>query len=114
MTIARLRIPVKIVESLKEPPPKPSYSGKQVLLKDCISECLCRDETKCFFASVEQSADALRKPDAPNGCWEIRREIWPLEKAKLFEPGLLNLGACSLRFVPIFGWLGSLTSRAVG
>ena len=46
MTSITLRIPVDVVESMKDIAPKKGYSGYQVLLKSYISEGLRRDEAQ--------------------------------------------------------------------
>lgn len=65
-TTITLRIPVDIVESLKELAPKTGHSGYQALLKSYIGEGLRRDEAKYFFGPAEQLAEALRKRGVPD------------------------------------------------
>ncbi len=66
MTTITLRIPVDVVESLKELAPKTGHSGYQALLKSYIGEGLRRDEAKHFFGPAEQLAEALRRRGVPD------------------------------------------------
>ena len=61
MTSITLRIPVDVVDSLKELAPKTGHSGYQALLKSYISEGLRRDETKFTFAPTQRLVQALKK-----------------------------------------------------
>ncbi|MDD2769791.1 MAG: hypothetical protein PHT19_13740 [Methylococcus sp.] len=65
MTSITLRIPVKVMESLKEIAPKSGFSGYQSLLKSCISERLRKDEAKYLFVHTARLIDTLRKPGVP-------------------------------------------------
>lgn len=65
MTTITLRIPVDVVESLKELAPKTGHSGYQTLLKAYIGEGLRRDEAKYFFGPAERLAEALRRRGVP-------------------------------------------------
>ena len=47
MTTVTLRIPVDVVESLKEIAPQRRFSGYQPLLKAYVSEGLRKDEARC-------------------------------------------------------------------
>jgi hypothetical protein len=66
MTTITLRIPVDVVESLKQIAPHKGYSGYQILLKSYISEGLRRDEGQFTQASVERLIAALRKQGVPD------------------------------------------------
>ena len=46
MTSITLRIPVDVVESMRELAPLRGFSGYQTLLKSYVSECLRRDEER--------------------------------------------------------------------
>lgn len=66
MTTITLRIPIDVVEALKELAPKTGHSGYQALLKAYIGEGLRRDEAKHFFGPAERLADALRRRGVPD------------------------------------------------
>ena len=61
MTSITLRIPVDVVDSLKELAPKTGHSGYQALLKAYISDGLRRDEAKLSFAPTQRLVEALKK-----------------------------------------------------
>ena len=61
MTSITLRIPVDVVDSLKEVAPKTRHSGYQALLKSYISDGLRRDEAKFTFAPTQRLVQALKK-----------------------------------------------------
>ncbi|CAE6494230.1 conserved hypothetical protein [Nitrosomonas nitrosa] len=61
MTSITLRIPVDVVESMKEIAPLKGFSGYQTLLKSYISEGLRKDEAQFSNLSVARLIDALRK-----------------------------------------------------
>ena len=61
MTSITLRIPVDVVDSLKELAPKTGHSGYQALLKAYISDGLRRDEAKFSFAPTQRLVEALKK-----------------------------------------------------
>ena len=56
-----LRIPVDVVDSLKELAPRTGHSGYQALLKAYISDGLRRDEAKFSFAPTQRLVEALKK-----------------------------------------------------
>ena len=58
MTSITLRIPVDLVDSLKELAPKTRHSGYQALLKSYISDGLRRDEAKFTFAPTQRLVQA--------------------------------------------------------
>jgi len=70
MTSITLRIPVDVVESLKQIAPHKGYSGYQILLKSYISEGLRRDEGQFAQASMERLIAALRKQGVPDSVLE--------------------------------------------
>ena len=61
MTSITLRIPVDVVDSLKELAPKTGHSGYQALLKSYVGEGLRRDEARHTFAATERLVRALKK-----------------------------------------------------
>ncbi len=61
MTAITLRIPIDVVESLKEIAPKRGFSGYQVLLKSYISEGLRHDEAKFAENQTSQLIEALKR-----------------------------------------------------
>ena len=65
VTSITLRIPVDVVESLKEIAPLRGLSGYQTLLKSYISEGLRRDEAQLAGSSAARLIDALKKRGVP-------------------------------------------------
>lgn len=61
MTSITLRVPVDVVDSLKEIAPHRGFSGYQSLLKAYISEGLRRDESIHLFGPTARLAEALKK-----------------------------------------------------
>lgn len=61
MTTITLRIPVDVVESMKEIAPQRGFSGYQALLKSYLSEGLRRDEAQYAFGQTARLIEALRK-----------------------------------------------------
>lgn len=61
MTAITLRIPVDVVESLKEVAPLKGFSGYQGLLKWYVSEGLRRDEAQYAFGQTARLIAALKK-----------------------------------------------------
>lgn len=61
MTSITLRIPVDVVESLKEIAPHKGFSGYQPLLKAYIGEGLRRDEAQYAFGQTARLIEALKK-----------------------------------------------------
>jgi hypothetical protein len=61
MTTITLRIPVDVIESLKEIAPLKGFSGYQSLLKWYVGEGLRRDEAQCTFGQAGRLIEALRK-----------------------------------------------------
>jgi hypothetical protein len=60
-TSITLRIPVDVVESLKEIAPLKGFSGYQILLKSYISEGLRKDEERYSGMSTTRLIEALKK-----------------------------------------------------
>ena len=61
MTSITLRIPVDVVDSLKEIAPLKGYAGYQTLLKAYISEGLRQDEAKFAPDQTARLIEALKK-----------------------------------------------------
>ena len=61
LTSITIRMPVDIVESLKEIAPRRGFSGYQALLKFYISEALRRDEVTYSFGSTARLTEALER-----------------------------------------------------
>ncbi|WP_292913740.1 hypothetical protein [Nitrosomonas sp.] len=61
MTSITLRIPVDVVESMKEIAPHKGFSGYQTLLKSYISEGLRKDEERYSGMSTARLIEALKK-----------------------------------------------------
>jgi hypothetical protein len=61
MTSITLRIPVAVVDSLKELAPKTGHSGCKAVLKSYISKGMRCDEAKFTFAPTQRLLQALKK-----------------------------------------------------
>jgi hypothetical protein len=61
MTTITMRIPVDVVETLKEIAPHKGFTGYQTLLKAYISEGLRKDESQFLSAPSAHLIEALRK-----------------------------------------------------
>ncbi|CAK0769961.1 conserved hypothetical protein [Gammaproteobacteria bacterium] len=61
MTTITLRIPMDVVESLKEIAPKRGLTGYQTLLKSYISEGLRQDEAKFSGSQAARLIEALKR-----------------------------------------------------
>lgn len=61
MTSITLRIPVDVVDAMKEIAPHKGLSGYQVLLKSYISEGLRRDEAEFLSSSTRRLAEILKE-----------------------------------------------------
>ncbi len=70
MTTITLRIPVDVVDSLKEIAPHKGFTGYQTLLKSYISEGLRKDETQFFSEPSMRLIEALRKRGIPDSVLE--------------------------------------------
>ena len=65
MTSITLRIPVDVVDSLKEIAPRKGVSGYQTLLKAYISDGLRQDEAKFSSGQTARLIEALQKRGVP-------------------------------------------------
>ena len=70
MTAITMRIPVDVVESLKEIAPHKGFTGYQTLLKSYISEGLRKDEALYASAPSARLIEALRKRGVPDSVLE--------------------------------------------
>lgn len=76
MTSITLRIPVDVVESMKEIALKRGFSGYQALLKSYVGEGLRRDEAYFTDGATARLIDALKKRGVPESILdEARREL---------------------------------------
>jgi hypothetical protein len=66
MTSITLRIPVDVVESLKEIAPHKGFSGYQTLLKSYVSEGLRRDEERYSVGASARLIEALKRRGVPD------------------------------------------------
>ncbi len=64
-TSITLRIPVDVVDSMKEIAPQRGFSGYQALLKSYIGEGLRRDEAQYAFGPAARLIEALKKHGVP-------------------------------------------------
>ena len=65
MTTITVRIPVDVVDSLKDIAPRKGFTGYQTLLKSYISDGLRRDEAEVSAARAERLIEALRHRGVP-------------------------------------------------
>lgn len=70
MTAITMRIPVDVVESLKEIAPHKGFTGYQTLLKSYISEGLRKDEAQFLSGPSARLIEALRKRGVPDALLE--------------------------------------------
>lgn len=70
MTTITLRIPVDVVDALKEIAPHKGLSGYQTLLKSYISEGLRKDENQYSSNASLRLINALRKRGVPESVLE--------------------------------------------
>ena len=76
MTSITLRIPVDVVDSLKEIAPQCGFSGYQALLKSYVGEGLRRDEAQFAFGPTARLIEALKKRGVPAALLdEAAREV---------------------------------------
>jgi len=61
MTSITVRMPVDVVESMKEIAPQRGFSGYQALLKSYVSEGLRRDEAEYSLNAAARLIEALKK-----------------------------------------------------
>ncbi len=78
MTSITLRIPVDVVEAMKEIAPQRGFSGYQALLKSYIAEGLRRDEAQFAFGPAARLVEVLKKRGVPESVLEEAvREVHP-------------------------------------
>ena len=65
MTSITLRIPVDVVDSMKEIAPLRGFSGYQALLKSYIGDGLRRDEAQYAFGPAARLIETLKKHGVP-------------------------------------------------
>jgi hypothetical protein len=65
LTSITIRIPVDVVESMKEIAPRKGFSGYQTLLKSYVSEGLRRDEAMLSSSKEARLIEALKKRGVP-------------------------------------------------
>lgn len=70
MTTITMRIPLDVVESLKEIAPQKGFTGYQTLLKSYISEGIRKDEAQFSNNSSARLIEALRKRGVPDALLE--------------------------------------------
>ena len=70
MASITLRIPIDVVESMKEIAPHKGFTGYQTLLKSYISEGLRIDEARYLNNSTTQLIAALKKHGVPDNIIE--------------------------------------------
>lgn len=76
MTSITLRIPVDVVESMKEIAPHKGFTGYQTLLKSYISEGLRIDEERYSNNAMVRLIEALKKHGVPDSVIEeAAREV---------------------------------------
>jgi hypothetical protein len=61
MTTITLRIPLDVVDSMKNIAPQKGFTGYQALLKTYISDGLRKDEAEYVFSKHARVMEALRK-----------------------------------------------------
>lgn len=64
-TSITIRMPVDVVESMKEIAPLRGFSGYQALMKAYISDGLRRDEAQYLFSAEARLIEALKKRGVP-------------------------------------------------
>lgn len=75
-TSITLRIPVDVVDAMKEIAPLKGFAGYQTLLKSYISEGLRRDEAQFAPAPTARLLEALKKHGIPQAVLdEVTREM---------------------------------------
>lgn len=78
-TSITLRIPVDLVESMKEIAPQRGFSGYQALLKSYIGDGLRRDEAQFAFGPAARLIEVLKKRGVPTSVLEDAvREVHPV------------------------------------
>lgn len=69
-TTVTIRIPIDVVEAMKEIAPRNGFSGYQTLLKSYVSEGLRRDEAMLSLGKEARLIEALRKRGVPESVIE--------------------------------------------
>ena len=70
MTTITMRIPVDVVDSMKEIAPHKGFTGYQTLLKSYISDGLHNDEARYGSGATVRLIEALKKRGVPNDVLE--------------------------------------------
>jgi hypothetical protein len=70
MTTITMRIPVDVVDSMKEIAPHKGFTGYQTLLKSYISEGLRNDEARYAGGATARLIEALKKRGVPDDVLE--------------------------------------------
>ena len=75
-TTVTIRIPIDVVDAMKEIAPRKGFSGYQTLLKSYVSEGLRRDEAMLSLGKEARLIEALRKLGVPESVIkEAEREV---------------------------------------
>lgn len=69
-TTVTIRIPIDVVDAMKEIAPRKGFSGHQTLLKSYVSEGLRRDEAMLSLGKEARLIEALRKRGVPESVIE--------------------------------------------
>ena len=69
-TTVTIRIPIDVVDAMKEIAPRKGLSGYQTLLKSYVSEGLRRDEAMLSLGKEARLIEALRKRGVPESVIE--------------------------------------------
>ena len=76
MTTITLRIPVDVVDSMKNIAPQKGFTGYQALLKTYISDGLRKDEAEYVFSKHARVMEALKKRGVDaNLIAEVERDV---------------------------------------
>ncbi len=70
MTTITVRIPVDVVESMKEIAPQRGFSGYQTLLKSYMSDGMRHDEAQYAFGRTARLIEVLKKHGVPEDVLE--------------------------------------------
>lgn len=69
-TTVTIRMPIDVVDAMKEIAPRKGFSGYQTLLKSYVSEGLRRDEAMLSLGKEARLIEALRKRGVPESVIE--------------------------------------------
>ena len=69
-TTVTIRIPIDVVDAMKEIAPRKGFSGYQTLLKSYVSEGLRRDEAMLSLGKEARLIEALKKRGVPESVIE--------------------------------------------